>query len=138
MREDQIDQAEKLRVTLQDADVRRQQQEQTRAGTFFSHAQAAANDTAGGRFGSLGSPHVVGSQATPRYPAAPDHQRDPVGTEPPLGVSVNDMPIEPSALIPCAEQLGGAVAAPPSSSSLSSGVERAAPPSFSANDEERR
>ena len=143
MREDQIDRAEKLRVTLQDADVRRQQQE--RAGTFFAHAQAAAND-AGGRFASLGAPHVVGSQPTPRYPAAAAHQADPVGPEPPTGYDVNAMPgfesstdlsaVESSAAPP-AEATGGAAAAPPASCSLSSDVERAAPPPFSVNDEDR-
>ena len=38
---DQEDQAEKLRVTLQDADVRRQQQ----GSTFHQHAQSMADET---------------------------------------------------------------------------------------------
>jgi hypothetical protein len=119
MLSEQEEQAEKLRVTLQDADVRRQQQE--RAGTFFAHAQAQALDTAGGRFGAaMGAPHVIGSQSTPRYPAAGGHQHDPVGPEPPLNFSVNDMPpLELSAEAPpvsAVEHLGAPAAdrAPPS------------------------
>ena len=44
---DPEDQAERRRVLLQDVDVRRRQQEQAQrqqSGTFFSHAQATAND----------------------------------------------------------------------------------------------
>jgi len=120
--------------------------EQQRGSTFHQHAVSQAADLAGGRFGSLGAPHVVGSQPTPRYPAAAAHQADPVGPEPPTGYDVNAMPgfesstdlsaVESSAAPP-AEATGGAAAAPPASCSLSSDVERAAPPPFSVNDEDR-
>jgi hypothetical protein len=120
----------------------KQEEEQERSGTYLSHAQSAANDTAGGRFAATGGARVIGSTPTPasQYPAASAHQADPVGPEPPLGVSIDAMPGFDSSAVPCdltaAEQLGGAAAAPPSSSSLSSDVERAAPPSFSANEED--
>ena len=120
--------------------------EQQRGSTFHQHAVSQAADLAGGRFGSLGAPHVVGSQPTPRSPAAAAHQADPVGPEPPTGYDVNAMPgfesstdlsaVESSAAPP-AEATGGAAAAPPASCSLSSDVERAAPPPFSVNDEDR-
>ena len=54
---DQEEQAERRRVTLQDADLRRRQQ----ASTNLDHALAAANDISGGRFGAIGTPNVVGS-----------------------------------------------------------------------------
>ena len=86
------EQEERRRVALQDADLRRQQQRE-QAGTFFSHAQSAANDTAGGRFGAIGHAQVVGAGPVAKYPAASTpFQSDPVGTEPPLGFSVEDMP----------------------------------------------
>jgi hypothetical protein len=115
MREDQIDQAGKLRVTLQDADLRRRQQEQS--GTFFAHALAQAGDLAGGRFGAAtgGAPHVVGSVPVPKYPAAGSHQHDPVGTEPPLGVDAMSG-FEPSAVsVTAAEDSGAPAGAAPSS-----------------------
>ena len=43
--EHQHEQAERLEVTLQDADVRRQQQQKSEATTMHQHAQAHANDT---------------------------------------------------------------------------------------------
>jgi hypothetical protein len=131
MREDQIDQAERRATLENDRLVREQQQ---RGSTFHQHAQSAANDTGGGRFASLGAPHVVGSEPAARYPAAGAHQCDPTGPEPALGFSVDDMPalanpadvpVSPSA------ETGGAEApskSPPPSSGLS---EHAAPPSSS-------
>jgi len=72
---DQEEQAERRRVLLQDADLRRQQEQAQReqSGTFFSHAQAAANDTAGGRFASVSptrrapSKHVQGLALSKRH-----------------------------------------------------------------------
>jgi hypothetical protein len=76
MTTDQEEQAEKLRVTLQDADLRRQQ------GTTFK-AFADADTHIPGRFESIAAAHVVGSTQTPKYPAASTpFQRDPVGIEP--------------------------------------------------------
>jgi hypothetical protein len=85
--EDDIAQAEKRRI------IREQ------ATTFHQHAQSAANDEAGGRFATVGQVQVVGAGPVLKYPAAGVHQADPVGTEPPLGYSVDDMPPhEPSAV----------------------------------------
>jgi hypothetical protein len=128
---EQDEMGDRLHTLLQDADLRRQQ-DQARAGTFFSHAQSAANDTAGGRFAAISQAQVVGAVPVPKYPAASSSHQVELPPEQPLGFSVDDMPIEPSAVVTAAEQLGGAAAAPPSSCSLLSDVERAAPPSFSA------
>jgi hypothetical protein len=138
MREDQIDQAERLATLENDRKVLEQ-----RGSTFHQHAQAQAGDLAGGRFGAAtGAPHVVGSQAQPRYPAAAAHQADPCGIEPPLNFSVNDMPsLEPSTGTSshlAVEHLGGAAVpsrpsdvepAPPSSSAIGGGL---APQEFPA------
>jgi hypothetical protein len=115
--EDDIAQAEKRRILRE------------QATTMFQHAVSHANDEAGGRFAALGTPHVTGSSPIPNYPSAAAHQRDPVGTEPPLGYAIDDMPpLEPStnnALPSPVEDTGGApssappdVAAPPPSSSV--------------------
>jgi hypothetical protein len=128
MREDQIDQAER-RATLEN-DLR--VLEQRRGSTMHQFAQSAANDTGGGRFASLGAPHVTGSAPVPKYPAAGAHQADPVGTEPPLGFSINEMPGSelPSTNLSVVEETGGAAApsappdvepAPPSSSERDDG-----------------
>jgi hypothetical protein len=45
-----------------------------------------------GRFAAIGVPTVTGATPIPRYPAAGAHQADPLGTEPPLGFAVDDMP----------------------------------------------
>jgi hypothetical protein len=102
--------------------------------TFHQHAQSSVNDETGGRFAATGVPTVTGATPIPKYPAAGAHQSDPVGIEPPLGFSVNDL--EPSAL-PCAEATGapaGAAAAaehlPPGSAQLDD-----AGASFSQQDE---
>jgi hypothetical protein len=92
VREDQIDQAERKAVLENDRRVREQQQ----ASTFHQHAQAQALDTAGGRFAQVNAATVIGAQPLPKYPqAGTPFQSDPVGIEPPLGFSVNDL--EPSA-----------------------------------------
>jgi hypothetical protein len=76
------EEAQERRAVLEnDRRVREQQQ----SSTNLDHARAAANDTGGGRFASLGAPHVVGSTPIPKYPqAGPAFQVDPVGDEPPL------------------------------------------------------
>jgi hypothetical protein len=116
--EDLLSQSEKREVLANDRRVHEQQEQARREqfGTFFSHGQAAANDTGGGRFGSLGSPYVIGSQPQVRYPAAGGHQADPCGTEPPLGVSVDAMFIEPSTVpVTSVEATGAPAGAAPSS-----------------------
>jgi hypothetical protein len=91
--EHQHEQAERLEVTLQDADVRHQQQQKSEATTMHQHAQAHAGDTVGGRFGALGTPYVVGSTPTPAtaYPAASAaHQTELPPDEPPLGFKIDE------------------------------------------------
>jgi len=68
VREDDFDQAERQAVLENDRLLREQQQ----GSTFHQHAQAAANDTAGGRHAAIGAPRVVGSSpgVAGMYPAA--------------------------------------------------------------------
>jgi hypothetical protein len=54
--------------------------------TYMAHTH---NDV-GGRFAAISSPHVVGSESIPKYPAA-FLQHDPVPDEPVLGVDINEM-----------------------------------------------
>jgi hypothetical protein len=105
---DQEEQAERRRVLLQDADLRRQQQEQARreqSGTFFSHAQAAANDLGGGRFAGVNPTTVIGSDPALKYPAAssswqiqlPDESPLSTYENPALEDSADVSPVSPSA-----------------------------------------
>jgi hypothetical protein len=115
---DQEEQAERRRVLLQDADLRRQQEEaaqraKERSGTFFSHGLAAANDLGGGRFAGVNPTTVVGAEHAVKYPqAGPPFQRDPVPHEPPLGYRIDAMPIEPSADLSAVEQTDDPAHAP--------------------------
>ena len=98
------------RETLEnDRKVREQQQRDraSRGSTFHQHAQAAASDNAGGRFGSVNSATVVGSQPLSKYPELPSSSpwssADPVPIEPPLGYDINKLSaheIEPSLTTP--------------------------------------
>jgi hypothetical protein len=100
---EQEDQTEKRRVVLQDADVRRQQHEQAQRqqfGTFFSHAQAAANDTAGGRFASVSPTSIVGSEPTVKYPAASPSWQIQLPDEPPLSAYENPALEDPTGALP--------------------------------------
>jgi hypothetical protein len=146
---DQEEQAEKRRVLLQDADVRRRQQEQAqreRSGTFFSHAQAAANDTGGGRFAALGNPTVVGASEATRYPAAAAAHQTELPPEPSLGFSIDEMPgLESSMATLCSssvEATGDPAAAPssddgsPATPSGGSMSERAGSSSFHRDDDQ--
>jgi hypothetical protein len=72
--EDDVSQDEKRRI------IREQ------ANTMLSHAQAAANDLAGGRFASVNAATVVGATEVPRYPAASTSWQIQLPDEPPLGV----------------------------------------------------
>jgi excisionase family DNA binding protein len=115
----QEEQAERREVMLQDADLRRQQQQKEPLNTMHQHAQAAANDISGGRFGALGAPHVVGSAPIPKYPAASaPFQRDPVPAEPPTGYCIDEMPVDPSTP-PSVEDSGDPTNARPASAPLS-------------------
>jgi hypothetical protein len=106
----QEEEQERREVLENDRRVREQQQQQT--GTFFSHGVSQALDTAGGRYSAaMGAPNVTGATPIPKYPAAAAHQADPVGTEPPLGFSVNEL--EPS-MAPPVEATGDPADAPSS------------------------
>src|SRR5262245_39762052 len=68
----------------------RYRQRQTRS-TYFSHAGDVELEL-GGRFAKLTPTTVTGSEGVVRYPRQPEGSpwaSDPVGTEPPLGYSVN-------------------------------------------------
>jgi hypothetical protein len=82
--------------------------------TFHQFGQSQAHDEAGGRYASISPISVVGADPTLKYPAAAAHQADPVGIEPPLGYSVDQVePIEPSTVIPVVVEAGApAVEAP--------------------------
>ena len=80
--EDEVTQAERRRILREGT-------------TFHQHAQAFADELSQGRFAATGVPTVTGATPIPKYPAAGAHQSDPVGVEPPLGFSVNEL--EPSA-----------------------------------------
>src|SRR6516225_2400243 len=110
---DQEEQAEKRRTLLNDARVREQSRNGD-TGTFLSHTHI---DDAGGRFAVVNAAKIVGQSPAiaAAYPAAGVHQSDPVGTEPPLGFSVNNL--ESSAAPPCSssvEATGDPVDAPSS------------------------
>ena len=113
--EDEVTQAERRRILREGT-------------TFHQHAQAFADELSQGRFAATGVPTVTGATPIPKYPAAGAHQSDPVGVEPPLGFSVNELePSTDSVSLPAVEQLGGAADAP----SAPPDVEHAAPPRFS-------
>ena len=116
----QEEQILRKRTLENDRRVREQQ------GTTM-HAFAQADVDIGGRYpGALGTPHIVGSTAVPIYPAAPAHQSDPVGLEPP-----NPEPLE---LRPEAQgNSGDAVDASSSGTPLADDVERTASPSSSGD-----
>jgi hypothetical protein len=84
-------------VLLQDADVRQQQEQ---AGTFFSHAQAAANDTAGGRFASVSPTSIVGSGPAVKYPPASPSWQIQLPDEPPLSAYENPALEDPTGALP--------------------------------------
>jgi hypothetical protein len=109
-----------------------------RGSTYHQHGVAQADELSQGRFAATGVPSVTGATPVPSYPAAGAHQADPVGTEPPLGFSVNDL--GPSTDLSAVEQLGAPAAGSAPSSEvvlpLADNVEpgAGAPPCFGANE----
>jgi hypothetical protein len=81
----------------------RRVRQQAEASTYFQHAH---HPDIGGRFALEGTPQIVGSTPTPRYPQLPSGPwsgEDLVGTEPPLGFRVDDMvPLEHTSVPPVA------------------------------------
>jgi hypothetical protein len=122
--EHQHEQAERIETLRNDADLRRQQQKLEPPNTFHQHAQSAANDISGGRFGALGAPHVVGSAPIPKYPqAGTPFQIDPVGDEPPLSAYENPA-LDPSTVSPSAAEDSGDPTNARPAPALSSGEQR--------------
>jgi len=77
-------QAERQKVLENDRKVR---------STYFQHAQTDPDLELGGRFKKLIPSVVVGTGAGPVYPQQPEGSpwaKEPIGTEPPLGYSVED------------------------------------------------
>jgi len=104
MLSDQEEQAEKRRVLLQDADLRRRQQEQS-SGTFLSHTHI---DDAGGRFAAVNAAKIVGQLPTiaAAYPPASAAHQTELPPEPSLGFSIDEMPgLESSMAIPCSSSV---------------------------------
>jgi hypothetical protein len=62
-------------------------QKRLKGSTFMAHT----HDDTGGRFRTISNPTIIGSEKIPKYPAA-FLNHDPVPTEPPLGVSINEHP----------------------------------------------
>jgi hypothetical protein len=73
------------RETLENDRRVREQQKQSEASTFHQHAQAAADDLAGGRFAGVNPSTVVGSEPAVKYPAASPTWQIQLPDEPPLG-----------------------------------------------------
>jgi hypothetical protein len=67
--------------------------EHQRGSTFLDHARSSADDELGGRFARHQPQTIIGATPLPKYPAGsgPWSGADPVGQEPPLGFSVNDL-----------------------------------------------
>jgi hypothetical protein len=92
-------------------DLRTNQRE---VSTFLHHAQAAINDEAGGRFARVQPQILIGADPIPRYPAlssGPWSGSDPVGQEPSLGFSIDDL-ASPAGLSLSPAATGPAPAAP--------------------------
>jgi hypothetical protein len=102
--EDDVSQAEKRRIIREQA-------------TMHGHAVAEAAMMETGRFPAVNATIVTGATPIPKYPAAGAHQSDPVGIEPALGYSVDQVePIESSAVsssFPVEETGGAPSSAPP-------------------------
>jgi len=138
MREDQIDQAERLETLLQDADLRRRQQAGPEAGTYLSHTHSEL----GGRF-AVAEHRIITGVASPKPPPLPASspwsgaQPQP-GPEPPLGFNnpaLDDStgfsvtPVDPSA---------ASLSAPAAAEQLGDLTSADAPSTVTSGDEEQR
>jgi hypothetical protein len=136
--EDEVSQAEKRRVTLQDAELRR-------GSTYHQHGLAQADEIHQGRFAATtgGAPRVIAS--TPnvggQYSQLPESspwsgaQPEP-GLEPPTGYCIDEMPgFGPSAVPVCVEATGPVSDPAPSADRVADALRPAAGP-FSQKDQE--
>jgi hypothetical protein len=83
---DEISQRERREVLRNDRKVRE-------AATYHSIAMAGVDDERGGRYATSGSKQtVIGASpiAYPAQPAGSPWAKEPIGTEPPLGYSVDE------------------------------------------------
>jgi hypothetical protein len=90
MKVDEISQAERRRVLANDRKVA----EERKLSTLLDHANASADDLAGGRFAAITKTTVTGSSpiSYPRLPAdSPSNQAMMVPDEAPLGFDINAM-----------------------------------------------
>jgi hypothetical protein len=78
------EQSERMEILRNEKRLRNQ-------GSTFSQLAESDATTPLGRFSAISSPHVVGSESIPKYPAA-FLQHDPVPDEPKLGIDINEMP----------------------------------------------
>jgi hypothetical protein len=136
MREDQIDQAERIETLRNDLLVQQQQKQQREQGSTFLDQY---HSDIGGRFGVIEHETVIGRASPPPPPlpaSSPWSGAQPQpGIEPPTGYRIDAMPSELSADLAAAEHLGApaAAVAPPSAvqaSTLAGDVETStgAPP----------
>ena len=66
----------------------------TDRNTYFNRAQAEADAANAGRFATITATTVVASRAAvPHQPPGSPWHHDPVPAEPPLGFSINEMPV---------------------------------------------
>jgi hypothetical protein len=84
MTDDKLTQAEKRAVLEQDRQARRD-------NSFYGRALHDADSEMQGRFGQQAKPTVI--RGGPDYPGGAHWSRDPLGPEPSLGYSVNDLPV---------------------------------------------
>jgi hypothetical protein len=84
---DEFSQAFKRKILAEDRD---------RLASYLDHANASADDLAGGRFAAVNKTTVTGASpiSYPRLPAnSPSNQAVMVGDEPSLGIDINAMDV---------------------------------------------
>jgi hypothetical protein len=111
-------------MKMTNADERKRQIEERRAKTYHGHALHTDEDIYGGRFATINTTTVVGTKPTVEYPAMPDGpwKSEPIGTEAPLGYSVEDQEPVGETFEVAASQTGEtATPAPPPGHVITSG-----------------
>ena len=118
----QEEEQERIETLRNDADVRRQQQQQ--GSTMFQHAVSQAADESGGRYGvAKPAPTVVGAQPLVKYPACSPASAVQLPDEPPTGIDIN-------AMLELESSMVTSVTSPSVEAQVTpAGVEHAAPPS---------
>jgi hypothetical protein len=92
---------DKRRVLANDLDVRRQENEQRKASTYFAFGALEADEPRG-RFAAINETTIVGSSPLPTYPQLPSGPwsgPDMLPPEPPLGYEIHAVaPLDPEPL----------------------------------------